>query len=84
MIREFNQKWEQDYVRKTTETLQPQTDRTKITHEKNTQRRTGVVWRTTSHNGRDVTAQDQVDSQVGGHEDYKKIMNLPNGHTQVV
>jgi hypothetical protein len=38
MIREFNQKWEQDYVRKTTETLQVQDDRRTISHEKNVQR----------------------------------------------
>ena len=38
MIREFNQKWEQDYVRKTAETLQAQTDRKRIAHEKNAQR----------------------------------------------
>ena len=38
MIREFNQKWEKDYVRKTEETLEAQTDRRRIDHEKNTQR----------------------------------------------
>ena len=38
MIREFNQQWEQDYVRKTTETLQAQSDRRKSAVEKNAQR----------------------------------------------
>ena len=38
MIREFNQEWEQDYVRKTAETLQVQADRRKSVAEKNTQR----------------------------------------------
>ena len=38
MIREFNEEWETDYVRKTTETLQTQTDRRKSSTEKNTQR----------------------------------------------
>ena len=38
MIREFNQQWEQDYVRKMTETLQAQTDRRKSVAEKNAQR----------------------------------------------
>ncbi len=36
--------------------------------------------RTTSDNGRDVTAQ----CQVGGHVDTKKILNMTNGDTQVV
>ena len=38
MIREFNQQWEQDYVRKTEETLQDQTDTRRITLKKSTQR----------------------------------------------
>ena len=38
MIREFNQQWEQDYVRKTAETLQAQADRRKSVAEKNAQR----------------------------------------------
>ena len=38
MIREFNQKWEQDYVRKTVQTRQAQTDRRCIPLEKNAQR----------------------------------------------
>ena len=38
MIREFNQKWEQDYVRNTVETLQAQTDRRRNALEKNAQR----------------------------------------------
>jgi hypothetical protein len=38
MIREFEQKWEQDYVRKTTETHQVQVDRRRIVYEKNVQR----------------------------------------------
>ncbi len=38
MIREFNQQWEQDYVRKTAETLQTQADRRKSVAEKNVQR----------------------------------------------
>ena len=38
IIREFNEQWEKDYVRKTTETLQAQTDRKKSSTEKNTQR----------------------------------------------
>ena len=38
IIREFNQKWEQDYVRKMTETLQTVTDRRRIVLEKNAQR----------------------------------------------
>ena len=37
MIRKFNQKWEQDYLRKTRQTLQDQTDRRRIDHEKNAQ-----------------------------------------------
>ncbi len=37
-IREFNEQWEKDYVRKTTETLQAQTDRRKSVSEKNAQR----------------------------------------------
>jgi hypothetical protein len=43
--------------------------------------RSGTVKRTTADNGRDVTAQ----CKVGGHVDCgKKIMNMPNGVTQVV
>ena len=42
--------------------------------------RTGAVVRTTTDNGRDVTAQ----CQVGGHVDCKKILIMPNGGTQVV
>ena len=42
--------------------------------------RTDTVFRTISHNGRDVTSQ----CQVGGHVEWKKIMNMPNGDTQVV
>ena len=38
MIREFNQKWQQDYVRKTVQTLQVRTDRRSTALEKNTQR----------------------------------------------
>jgi len=38
MIREFNQKWEQDYVRKTTVTLQAVTDRRNTAFEKNFKR----------------------------------------------
>ena len=38
MIREFNEQWEKDYVRKTAETLQVQVDRRKSVTEKNTQR----------------------------------------------
>ena len=38
MIREFNEQWEKDYVRKTAETLQVQADRRKSAAEKNTQR----------------------------------------------
>ena len=38
MIREFNQECEQDYVRKTVETLQSQTDRRKSVVKKNSQR----------------------------------------------
>ena len=34
MIREFNQKWEKDYERKTAETLQTQTDRRRIARRK--------------------------------------------------
>jgi hypothetical protein len=34
MIREFNQQWDKDYVRKTTETLQTQDDRRKSASEK--------------------------------------------------
>ena len=37
MIREFNQQWEQDYVKKTAETLQAQADRRKSVAEKNAQ-----------------------------------------------
>ena len=110
------------------ETLQSQTDRRRIVHEKDNQRtdigetmgegggdeedgesedddedgqgtglpvkrsgtkrrnqhsfyfRTGTVCRTTSHNGLDVTAH----YQVGGRVDFKKIINMPNGDTQVV
>ena len=42
--------------------------------------RTGTVVRTTTDNGRDVTAQ----CQVGGHVDCKKILNMTNGGTQAV
>ena len=35
MIREFNKNWEQDYLIKTTETLQAVTDRRNTTLEKN-------------------------------------------------
>ena len=42
--------------------------------------RTGAVVRTTTDNGRDVTVQ----CQVGGHVDYKKILIMSNGGTQVV
>ncbi len=42
--------------------------------------RTGAVVRTTTDNGRDVTAQ----CQVRGHVDYKKILIMTNGGTQVV
>ena len=42
--------------------------------------RTGAVVRTTTDNGRDVTAQ----GQVGGHVDCKKFLSMPNGGTQVV
>ena len=42
--------------------------------------RTGTVVRTTTDNGRDVTAQ----CQVGGLVDYKKILSMSNGGTQVV
>jgi hypothetical protein len=129
MIREFNQQWDKDYVRKTAETLQAQTDRRKSAADQNAQRtdideamgegggdeeddreseddnedgqgsgvadtrlgtkrrkqrsfyfRTGAVVRTTADNGRDVTVQ----YQVGGHVDCKKILNMPNGGTQVV
>ena len=38
MIREFNEQWEKDYVRKTTETLQAQADRRKSVADKNAQR----------------------------------------------
>ena len=38
MIREFNQEWDKDYVRKTAETLQSQTDRRKSATEQNAQR----------------------------------------------
>ncbi len=38
MIREFNEQWEKDYVRKTAETLQAQTVRRKSAAEKNAQR----------------------------------------------
>ncbi len=38
MIREFNQQWDNDYVRKTAETLQVQDDRRKSADEKNAQR----------------------------------------------
>ena len=38
MIREFNEQWEKDYVRKTTETLQTQTVRRKSESDKNVQR----------------------------------------------
>ena len=38
MIREFNQEWDKDYVRKTAETLQYQTDRRKSATEQNAQR----------------------------------------------
>ena len=38
MIREFNEEWETDYVRKTTETLQDQVVRRKSATKKNTQR----------------------------------------------
>ena len=38
MIREFNDKWEKDYVRKTVETLEAQTDRRKKATEQNVQR----------------------------------------------
>jgi hypothetical protein len=38
MIREFNQQWEKDYVRKTAETLEAQAARRKIAAEKNAQR----------------------------------------------
>ena len=38
MIREFNQQWDKDYVWKTEETLQTQTDRRKSAAEKNDQR----------------------------------------------
>ena len=38
MIREFNKKWEQDYLIKTTETLQAVTDRRNVALEKNTKR----------------------------------------------
>ena len=124
MIREFNDKWEKDYVRKTAETLEAQAARRKSAAEKNAQRddideamgegggdeeedgeseddnedghgtrgaakrpgtqrrklrsfyfRTGAVVRTTTDNGRDVTAH----CQVGGHVDCKKILIMPNG-----
>ena len=38
MMREFNQQWEKDYVRKTAETLEAQVVRRKSVAEKNTQR----------------------------------------------
>jgi hypothetical protein len=38
MIRELNQQWDKDYVWKTAETLQAQTDRRKSAAEKNTHR----------------------------------------------
>jgi hypothetical protein len=38
MIREFNEQWEKDYVRKTAETLEDQTVRRKRAPEKNAQR----------------------------------------------
>jgi hypothetical protein len=38
MIREFNQQWDKDYVWKTIETLQAQSDRRKSVVEKNDQR----------------------------------------------
>ena len=38
MIREFNQQWEKDYVRKTAETLEAHAARRKIAAEKNAQR----------------------------------------------
>ena len=118
MIREFNEQWEKDYVRKTAETLEAQAARRKSAPEKNVQRddfdeamgegggdeeedgeseddnedghgtggaakrpgtqrrklrsfyfRTGAVVRTTTDNGRDVTAQ----CQVGGHVDTRKF-----------
>jgi hypothetical protein len=42
--------------------------------------RTGSVIRTTSHHGIVLTGK----CQVGGHPECKKIMNMPNGGTQVV
>jgi hypothetical protein len=38
MIREFNDQWEKDYVRKTGETLEAETDRRKSVPEQNAQR----------------------------------------------
>ena len=38
MIREFNEQWEKDYVRKTAETLQAQAARRKSAADKNAQR----------------------------------------------
>ena len=38
MIREFNEQWEKDYVRKTAETLEAQAARRKSAAEKNAQR----------------------------------------------
>ena len=38
MIREFNEQWEKDYVRKTAETLQAHTVRRKSAADKNAQR----------------------------------------------
>ncbi len=127
MIREFNEQWEKDYVRKTAETLEPQTVGRKRAADQNAQRedidetmgegggdqeedgecedgyedghgsgvtvkrpgtqrrklrsfyfRPGAVLRTTTDNGRDVTAR----CQLGGHVDCKKILIMPNGGTQ--
>ena len=71
MIRECNQKWEEDYVRKTTETLQAQTDRSKIAHEKNAQR--ADIDETMGEGGGDEeedgeSEDDDEDGQGTGHD----------------
>jgi hypothetical protein len=58
-IREFNEQWEKDYVRKTTETLQDQDVRRKSAAEKNTQRD-------------DI---DETMGEGGGDEEVEVILN---------
>ena len=64
MIREFNQQWEKDYVRKTAETLEAQAARRKSAAEQNAQRE--VLPNGQEHNGESCAASTSELVQCSG------------------